>query len=191
MATYREILASETDAESPVTTTLMTALAQNVLAIIEGDATAPRIIGNAAATVGDGLSVLTVTATDDHPVGYGATPVLGTLETATTTVTAFQYTIFGFTGDIRFNASHQLAGNISFESTLTIRLNGSSVASWDTSSVTPVARSMDISVVPGDVIDWRHSVDGGASTTSIVSSVSATASDSYVEAPLYIKASEV
>jgi hypothetical protein len=41
MATYRAIAASETDADSPVTATLMTALADNPTAIAEGAANSP------------------------------------------------------------------------------------------------------------------------------------------------------
>lgn len=43
MATYRAIASSETDPQSPLTSTLVVALAQNPLAIQEGDDTAPRI----------------------------------------------------------------------------------------------------------------------------------------------------
>ena len=43
MPTYREIADSEIDAESPITETLMTALTNNLLAVIEADATAPEI----------------------------------------------------------------------------------------------------------------------------------------------------
>jgi hypothetical protein len=43
MATYRAIAASEVDADSPVTATLVSALAENPTAIAEGAAGAPRI----------------------------------------------------------------------------------------------------------------------------------------------------
>ena len=43
MTTYRQPAASETDADSPVTATLMDALANNPLSITELDGTAPKI----------------------------------------------------------------------------------------------------------------------------------------------------
>lgn len=43
MTTYRAIASTETDADSPVTATLMDALKDNVLAIQELDSTAPKI----------------------------------------------------------------------------------------------------------------------------------------------------
>jgi hypothetical protein len=47
MATYRTIASTETDAASPVTTTLVSALANNPTAIAEGAAGAPRVVGRA------------------------------------------------------------------------------------------------------------------------------------------------
>ena len=48
MATYRAIAASEVDADSPVTSTLVSALAENPTAIAEGAAGAPRIQASAS-----------------------------------------------------------------------------------------------------------------------------------------------
>lgn len=47
MTTYRLIAEEETDAEAPITADLMKALQKNLLAVIEGDVTAPKI-ANAA-----------------------------------------------------------------------------------------------------------------------------------------------
>ena len=49
MATYRTIAAGEVDADSPVTATLVSALAENPTAIAEGAAGAPRIQASASA----------------------------------------------------------------------------------------------------------------------------------------------
>ena len=44
MTTYRAIASTETDPEAPITSTLMKALQQNVLAITEADASAPSTL---------------------------------------------------------------------------------------------------------------------------------------------------
>lgn len=48
MTTYRAIASTETDPEAPITSTLMKALQQNVLAISEGDSTVPGLLRNTA-----------------------------------------------------------------------------------------------------------------------------------------------
>jgi len=73
MATYRAIAASEVDADSPVTATLVSALAENPIAIAEGAAGAPRI-KYLAGTVG---SLLFGTGPD---AGYGAVVAGSTLK---------------------------------------------------------------------------------------------------------------
>ena len=62
MATYRSIAASETDADSPVTATLMEALAENPTAIAEGASGAPRVSPKATGyTAFSGSAIGTVT----------------------------------------------------------------------------------------------------------------------------------
>lgn len=59
MTTYRTIASTETDADSPVTVQLMTALADNPTAIAEGASGAPRVDGRAldlGITAGSGAS---------------------------------------------------------------------------------------------------------------------------------------
>lgn len=68
MATYRSIAATETDANSPVTTTLMVALAENPVAIAEGASGAPRVSPAAqGVTVISGSASGTVTLTGFAP----------------------------------------------------------------------------------------------------------------------------
>lgn len=58
MATYRAIASTETDPNSPVTSTLMVALAENPLAIAEGASGAPKIaVSQASATAGTSSSL--------------------------------------------------------------------------------------------------------------------------------------
>jgi len=68
MTTYTAIANSEIDAESPITTGLMTKLRDNLLAVQEGDATAPNITDAPASTALDD----TVTTEGQQSIGVGA-----------------------------------------------------------------------------------------------------------------------
>lgn len=65
MATYRAIASTEVDADSPVTETLMTALADNPTAIAEGASGAPKIAVSVATASAGAASTLTITGLDD------------------------------------------------------------------------------------------------------------------------------
>lgn len=65
MATYRSIASSETDADSPVTTDLMQALADNPTAIAEGASGAPKIAQKTRVGGASSGSTATFNAMDD------------------------------------------------------------------------------------------------------------------------------
>lgn len=90
MTTYRAIAASEVDADSPVTATLMQALVNNLLAVQEGDATAPDLTWAAVAPgladmVGDDVGSFTFafySAGGATAIAYGDTVAGSTLTPA-------------------------------------------------------------------------------------------------------------
>jgi len=161
-----------------ITSAIGMALRDNPISMFDGDAGAPRLQGLAVARPGDGLAVATVSAADTVDASVGAGGAAGTSSTTSSSlITAYTYTIVTYTGSMRFKAAHRQAGGTS--STLEIWKNGASVDSWSTASTSDVARSKDVTVVPGDVITWRHSAGGGA--TSYFTLTGVFANDGYVQ----------
>lgn len=153
------------------------ALRDNIIAITEGADGAPRLRGKAVAKITD-MPVTTVTASDAYSAEIGSGPVAGTLSTTSTSyVEAQTYTIVAWTGTLRFRASHRANGT-ALDSWLSLLKNGAELAYWSTDSASAQARSVDVSVTPGDVIVWRHRISGSGAP-SIVSAVGAFASDGY------------
>lgn len=173
----------------PLTSTIALALRDNPLAIAEGDASAPRLYGKAAARLGNGLLTLTIAAADTYFVNFGLGSVVGTLVTTSTVdVAAHTWTMTHYTGSTRCRASHSCA--LGHTSSVTLFKNGTLVSTFATTSATAVARTVDVSFVAGDVLEWRHKTSNaaGASTVSVVNQ---SASDAYVEQPLLIPASAI
>lgn len=175
--TWFTITEAMTDPGAPGTAELWKAWWKNPLAMFEGATGAPRLQGLGVARPGDGLPVATVSAADTVEASRGAGGAGGTVVTTSSSlITAYTYTIVSYTGSLRFKAAHRQTGGTS--STLEIWKNGSMVDSWSTASTSDVARSKDISIVPGDVIAWRHSAGGGA--TSYFTLTGVFANDGYV-----------
>jgi hypothetical protein len=186
--TIAAVVASKAEAEAGTDNTkLMTALRtkEAIAPVVQGDDPAPRILGAAAgrdsATLARRLPVATVSAGDVvSDQGQGA--VLGTLQTASTSnVVAATYTIRSYSGTLRFRASH--VGSTTRTSTLELYKNNSLVQAY-TATVSVAARTNDVSVAVGDVIEWRHRISN-SDTQSIVSALSVSADDPYVAQPLY------
>lgn len=189
MTDYNVILDTELDPDAPLKSDLAYRWRDNPIAIVEGSVGAPRIYGGAAARSGNGLAVLTVTAADTVKADHGMGGVAGTTVTGSTSlVVAYTYTVGVYTGTMRFKATHQIS-NAAGSSQLRIRKNGATVDTWDTSSTSSVARSKDVAIVPGDVIEWLHKADSAPYISTVVIT-GVFASDAYIEQPLYIKASE-
>ena len=193
MATWTTLPDASLEPGKPIRSIDGLALRDNPVAITEGAVGAPRIIGRAAKRIND-YAVLTVSASDAVRVELGSNLEILTLSTTSTanppTVVAIRYTISTYTGSIRFKASHRTGNASGFTSRLSIYKNGTLIQAYTTTSENGVSRTNDVSIAPGDIIEWRHS-STNASIASIVSNPTATASDGYIERPLYIANSEV
>jgi hypothetical protein len=165
------------------------ALRDNPVAITEGAVGAPRIVGFTAKRLND-YPVLTVSAANTFSALTGITVVTGTTSTTSTSnVVAFTETINLYTGSLRFGFTQQAsAGNISIDSIAQVYKNNVLVQTFTlgagVESSTTAVRSLDISIVPNDVIEIRHrqSLNG----TSIISALTVNGSNGYTTRPLYI-----
>lgn len=189
MTTFTTIPNSSLEPGKPIRSIDGLALRDNPLAIIEGDATAPRIVGKAAKRLQD-YPVLTVSAANTYDVSAGTNPVqFLNQSTITTYQVAFRYTIANYTGSIRLKASHTTSGDefVGYASAyLALYKNNVLVQEYINNS-TPafIQRTNDVSCVPGDVFEWRIriSVNGYPTNFRVDSS---TASSGYTSRPLYI-----
>jgi hypothetical protein len=157
----------------------ITALRDNPIAIAEGAPGAPRLLGDAVASLANGaLAILTVAASNAYRAELGAGFVGGTTNTTSAVnVVAATYTISNYTGSMRFKASHNSNGSGTIA--LDVFKNGVLVATWTANLAVATERTADISVVPTDVIEWRHRLVSG--TTSIVTDIKLQASDAFFE----------
>lgn len=160
------------------------ALRDNPIAITEGATGAPRIVGAAMKRLVD-MPVITVAAADT----YDATPLVSTVTTTlSTSSTSFQvayaHTVTVGTGSMRFTATHEGTGSAT--STLEIDKNGTVIAT--DAATTSAVSTYDVSVVPGDVVTWKHRVSSGAGN-SVVTAFTVKASNTYIPRPAYVAAS--
>ncbi len=109
MTTYRTIASTETDADSPVTVQLMTALADNPTAIAEGASGAPRVDGRALDVVLNN-SVVNIPQAD-----AGGTTVLIT-NTDLTNISYVMITGFADLGG-SFGSGNTTAFNMNYQTT--------------------------------------------------------------------------
>lgn len=188
MTTYTTIPDADIDQDSPVTQPLMSALRDNPIAIGEGDPTSPGINGLALQNdYNINLPVATVAA-GDVTSAQGEGLVIGTLQTTSTSdVVGARYTIKSYTGTLRFKCSHRIIG--SGTSTLSLYKNNVLVQSYTNGTTSNVSRSNDVSIVPDDVLEWRHKSSSGLATSALAS-IFASADDPYVEQPGYRLSSE-
>jgi hypothetical protein len=162
------------------------ALRDNPVAIAEGDDTAPRIAGEAAGrdstTAARRLPVATVSA-GDVVSQQGQGEVIGTLTTnSTTNVVGVTYTIRSYSGTLRFKVTQSTPEGTGLTSTLELYKNNSLVQTYTTQS--SVVRTNDVSVVVGDVIEWRHRIQS-SSTTSTLSGPTVSADDPWIVQAFY------
>ena len=185
MATWTTLPDATLEPGKPIRSIDTLALRDNPVAIAEGEVGAPRIWGKAAKLINN-YPILTVSAEDTYNAIPGTSYVVGTLSNSSNSlVVAATHTIAVFTGSMRFRASH-LAVSLG-TSALRIEKNGVLMSEWLNYSNSPESRVADVSIVPGDVIQWKHRIISGPGT-SIVSGVNVFASNAYVVAPLYIPA---
>jgi hypothetical protein len=191
MTTYTSIPNSSLEPGKPIRSIDGLALRDNPLAIIEGDATAPRIVGKAIKRIQD-MPVLTVSAADTYDISNGSTPLsLLTSTTSTSYVVAFRYTIATYSGSIRLKASHTSAtsGEGTNYGQLSLYKNNVLIQSYQTLSDSYVQRTNDLSCVPGDVIEWRIAAYISGYQTNFKAD-SQTASNGYTARPGYLSFTE-
>lgn len=189
MTTYTAITNGQIDQDSPITQPLMTALRDNPIAITEGATGAPRIRGEAAAQLDD-LPTLTVSAADTYTmIGSLATNVFAATNTNSTSfVLGATVTITKATGTARLIGVHRTS-NSGTTSFLRILKNGTEIGAWSTNSTTNVTRTVDASIIIGDVFTFEHRVN--FDTQSSTMSSGASASDAYTTANFYGQASNL
>lgn len=160
MTTFTTIPNSSLEPGKPIRSIDGLALRDNPLAIIEGDATAPRIVGKAIKRFQD-MPVLTVSAANTYDAQIGSNPqsfLNGT--SSLVNVVAYRYTIEKYTGSVRFKASQSGVGYLSiYKNNVLIIQYG-----WDYYYFTE--RTNDVSISPGDVIEWRIRIPNYSSEMS-------------------------
>jgi hypothetical protein len=156
--------------------------------ILDGAASAPRIVGAAHKRLAD-MPVLTVSASAAADAENLTTFVQGTLTNTTTTlVVGATYTVNLATGTLRFGFRARGTTDGSDNCRAEIWKNGVFVAVVTNTGVTALTSfSYDLAVVPTDVVTIRYrknSINGGQNVACQEFTV--TASDSYVERPAYV-----
>jgi len=178
MADWTTIPDSSIEPGKPIRSIDGLALRDNPIAIAEGALGAPRIIGKSV-QLSSAYPVVTVSAANTIVAEFGFVAESLTLQNnGTSNVIAGRITIQTYSGSMRFQATHLM---VSGGGTVTLELykNNSLVQGFTTSSPTPVIRSVDASVSPNDVFEWRHRTQF-AGQTSVVSFSNPSASDAYV-----------
>jgi hypothetical protein len=196
MATWTTLPDASLEPGKPIRSIDGLALRDNPVAITEGAAGAPRIVGLAAKRLAD-YPVLTVSAADTYSAETGSNPEpLATTTTSTTEVVAYRYTINKYTGSLRFRTiqsggSTQVSSygggiyTINTTSTLRIFKNGTLISTYTQFGTSSVTRTNDIAIVPGDVIEWRHRTDNSIASVRISSTV-VLGSNGYTTRPLFV-----
>jgi hypothetical protein len=162
----------------PWTSAKALAAFENPEAIAEGAPGAPRVQGLAIASEYNGLPVVTISAADTVALGEGMDARAGTLTTTSTEVVVISYRVPSYTGSARFRCSHFSGGSGGFFSFLRLYKNGVLVQGFSTPATDPVLRTVDLTFVPGDLIEWRLQ----SQTSGIVYAApgNVTANDGYV-----------
>jgi len=192
MADWTTIPDSSIEPGKPIRSIDGLALRDNPIAIAEGAAGAPRIVGLAAKRFAD-FAALTVSAANTFSAATGSNPEpLATSTSSTTEVVAYRYTINKYTGSLRFR-TNQRGGSYLAEggvntttSTLRIFKNGTLISTYSQNVATFVTRTNDIAVAPGDVIEWRHRTDDQQGGVAISDTV-VLGSNGYTTRPLYVE----
>ena len=186
------------DVEKPIRSEQGIQLAGNPIAIAEGAAGAPRIVGRAAASKVEVLQVhpfssLSAGDLTLEPEFFAEYSFSSTSTNSSTYVSAGTCEISALAnGTLRFNASQSSTNSRS--STIRLLKNGSEVQSWtfstSSSFAIPTFRSVDVAASNGDEFEWQIRAPGTGSLVSI-SQISVSANDTLVEAPLWIKESQL
>jgi len=196
MADWTTIPDSSIEPGKPIRSIDGLALRDNPIAIAEGAAGAPRIVGRAAKRLID-YPVLTTTASSSFSASNGVNTTLGTNTTGSTSnVTAWSVTVLLYTGSLRFAFTQSATNSNVFgvSSIVSVFKNNVFVQSFSLNvlaeSSGSAQRVVDISIDPNDIIEVRHRVDS-TNATSTVNLPNVLGSDVYQVRSLFIAQSEV
>lgn len=166
----------------PITSAQGLALRDNPVAIAEGAPNAPRVQGLGIASEYNGLPIVTISAADTVVLGEGLDARGGVFATTSAQVVVISYRVPSYTGSARFRCSHfSEAGG--YQAFLNFYKNGVLIQGFSTSSTTPVLRTVDLTFVPGDLIEWRLQSETSGSVAATPGNV--TANDGYVPKQAY------
>lgn len=156
MSSYRAIASTETDPEAPITSALMKAFQDNLLATIEGDATAPRIYGAAMLGPAAGSTV----QRDCLPWGTETTgPTNATLVSQ---VTASAMTaLVACTVRVRLTFTRTIIGGSSVS--VEVLKNGAAVQTYTTNQT---GATTDVSLLQGETLAVRVTCNGAGTTNT-------------------------
>jgi len=189
MTTFTTIPNSSLEPGKPIRSIDGLALRDNPLAMFEGDASAPRLVGKAVKRLQE-MPVLTVSAADTYDASIGSAPVsLLTSTSSTSYVVAQRFTIANYTGSLRFKASHTGAddgsNNYIFTGYLALYKNNVLVQEYSKTGATFTQRTNDVTVAPSDGFEWRIRVQTGGTATFFGSPL-ISGSDAYTNRFAYI-----
>jgi hypothetical protein len=191
MATWTTLPDASLEPGKPIRSIDGLALRDNPVAITEGAAGAPRIVGFAAKRISD-YPVLTVSAAETHSALNGIESVDGTTSMSSSTfVVARTLTIKVYTGSLRFRFNQNLSTPFNFQqiSTAEVLKNGTIIATYSlqtSSEFVSAVRTLDISIAPNDVIAIRHKINEPVVGVSSIGPVSVFGTNGYIPRDLFI-----
>lgn len=186
MTDFLPYTSDEYSVDAPATALHFERWFRNWEAGFQGAFGAQRLYGEAIARGnGFGLPNLTITAADTYTLNESADEGLaataGTMVSSSTSfVLARRFDFYNYSGSVRAKASHAKGDTSGATITLELRKNGVVVQTFTASagSTSPVARVVDVSIAPGDYLEWWHKTGAGTASTT-VSLVSMTANKRY------------
>jgi len=188
MTTFTTIPNASLEPGKPIRSIDGLALRDNPIAMFEGDASAPRIVGKAAKRLQD-YPVLTVSAADTYDASIGSNPLsLLSQTTSASYVVAQRYTIANYTGSMRFKAAHLVDDG--FTAYLALYKNNVLVQQYSATAPVFIQRINDVSVSPNDVLEWRIRMIEFTNTSTAFRNDGIFASNAYASRTLYITQSD-
>lgn len=167
MATYRSIAASEVDADSPLTATLMDALANNPVAITELDSTAPKI----KISVENGVTAAGSPFVIDGMLNFDGITLQGSIQNISTGTDSLQIQLS--TDGVSYSAATTIAsvvsGSLAGTFSLDVDLATGNYSGWYAGAATP-------GVLSGTI------AGGSASVSHVKLSMTVGSNDTYVRA---------
>ena len=148
MTIFTAIADANLDPDSPARSIDALALRDNAIAVAEMDITAPRPVCAAGTTTCWKLPLQSVVPVSSYEL-------TGVFDSPSSSIGARVFA----TGTIRMELEHYI--DVSGTSFVRVLKNEALVQEWSTTSSTPVARSVDFSVVFGDTVQFQAYYTGG------------------------------